>query len=147
MTNVNPVDGIVYGFRIIGYIIAVFLAGGLVALIGAEIDGVVGGLIALVGTLAVFAGFLGIQFKLIADGVERGIRASQGTAPEGEGLSGLPFIGNSNGRQQRQQRGQQQRRRQNQGQRGQQQRGRQDRQRGEQGRQRQGEQGRDQTGG
>ena len=130
MANVNPVDGIVYGFRIIGYLIAVFIAGGLVALIGDSIGGAVGVLIAFVGGLVIFAGFLGIQFKLIADGVERGIRASQGNAPEGEGLSGLPFIGDAIGGQQRRQRGQQQRRRQRQG---------------EQGRQRQGEQGRDRT--
>jgi hypothetical protein len=67
----------------------------------------------LLGSLVIIAGFLGIQFKIFADAVERGIRAAQGEAMPGEGLSGLPFIGNNSAsgrggaRQQRQRGGQQ----------------------------------------
>jgi len=166
MANVNPVDGIVYGFRLLGYLLVVFLAGGLITFIGADSGDTAGAFITFLGSLIILAGFLGIQFKLISDGVERGIRASQGTAPEGEGLSGLPFIGDAvggqgrrrqRGQQNRQQRGQQnqrqrgeQRSRQNREQRGQQQQGQRDRrqggqQQGEQRRQRRDEQGQDRT--
>ena len=139
MANVNPVDGIVYGFRLLGYLVAVFIIGGLLALIGNELDNILGLLIAFIGALTIFAGFAGIQYKIIADGVEQGVRSSQGNAPEGEGLSGLPFVGGNqqggrpqgrtaSGQQQQgrswqqSQRGQNQRG-QNQGQRGQSQRG------------------------
>lgn len=124
MANVNPVDGIVYGFRLLGYLLVVFLAGGLITFIGADSGDTAGAFITFLGSLIILAGFLGIQFKLISDGVERGIRASQGTAPEGEGLSGLPFIGDAVGgqgrRRQRGQQNRQQRGQQNQRQRGEQ---------------------------
>ncbi len=101
MANVNPVDGIMYGFRLMGYILAVNVIGGLFFLVGLELDNVLGVLVALVGVFVAFAGILGIQYKIIADGVEQGVLASRGNAPESEGLSGLPFVNDrSRGRQQ-----------------------------------------------
>jgi hypothetical protein len=154
MANVNPVDGIVYGFRLLGYLIVVFIAGGLLALIGQEIGDILGLLIAFMGSLTIFAGFAGIQYKIIADGVEQGIRASQGTAPEGEGLSGLPFVGDNrqgrrqgrtaSGQQQQQQNRSWQQSQRNQGQRGQGQRSQGQRNQGQRG---QGQRGQGQQGG
>lgn len=82
MTNVDTIDGIVYGFRIIGYSIGVFAVAGIISAIGfALLDGggaagIIGGLIALVGVLAFFAGVIGVLYKLIADGVEKGMNAA-----------------------------------------------------------------------
>lgn len=76
MTNVNPVDGVEYGLRLMGHLLAVFVVGGLVAALGVSAGDEIGALLVLVGFLIVFAGVLGIQFKIIADAVERGIRAA-----------------------------------------------------------------------
>ncbi len=77
MTVVNPVDGVSYGFRIMGYLLGVFLAGGVVigisqlAFSSSSIPGMVfGG----AGALIIQAGFLGVMYKLIADGVATGMR-------------------------------------------------------------------------
>lgn len=85
MVNVSTEEGIKYGFRLMGYAILVFVAGIVVAAIGAGLmDGgseAVGGLIAIFGILVVYAGFLGMGYKVIADGVEKGVRAAN--EPEG----------------------------------------------------------------
>ncbi len=83
MANVNPVNGITYGFRLIGYLIAVFIAGFVITVLGVVIaEGgdsgaiVIGGLVVMIGVLTIFAGFLGMQYKIIADAVEKGVVAS-----------------------------------------------------------------------
>ena len=47
--TVIPVDSIVYGFRLMGYLLAVNVIGGLFVLVGQELDNVLGVLVALVG--------------------------------------------------------------------------------------------------
>jgi len=85
MTNVNPVDGVEYGLRLIGHLMAVFVVGGIVAGLGVSAGDEIGALLALVGFLIVFGGILGIQFKIIADAVERGIKAANGDELPGIG--------------------------------------------------------------
>ncbi|MFB6189936.1 MAG: hypothetical protein ABEI57_08630 [Halapricum sp.] len=99
MVAVNTVDGIKYGFRLLGYLIAVFLIGGAIAGVGGamvEDSPAVGGLIAIVGIVVIYAGFLGTMYKVIADGVEAGnIAAEQGGAPPaGNAPTGAPQAGN-----------------------------------------------------
>jgi len=57
MANVNPVDGIVYGFRLLGYLLVVFLAGGLITFIGADSGDTAGAFITFLGSLIILAGF------------------------------------------------------------------------------------------
>jgi hypothetical protein len=80
MKNLNPIDGIMYGFSLIGYFTTVLAVGGMVSLIGFPlVDGgslIIGGLILFVGVLAVFAGQAGVLYKPIADGVEKGMSAA-----------------------------------------------------------------------
>lgn len=89
MVNVNPVDGITYRFRLIGYLIAVFVAGFIIiAICGVLVDSggdaaLVGGLVALAGMATIFAGFLGMQYKIIADAVEKGTSAANSNATAG----------------------------------------------------------------
>jgi hypothetical protein len=77
MATVNPIDGIKYGFRLLGYGVAVLVLGGIVFGIGGMIarnSPIIGGIIAIVGSLILVAGFLGLQYKVIADGVKAGIK-------------------------------------------------------------------------
>jgi hypothetical protein len=87
MAAVSVIDGVKYGFVLLGYFIAVFLTGGVILGIGAAVSAggtngndaafvVVGGLLALVGGLVVLAGLFGVLYKIIADGVGRGIESS-----------------------------------------------------------------------
>ena len=80
MANVSPTEGITYGFRLIGYAIGVFIVGFVLFAVGAVfLDGgspVLGGIVFLFGSLTIFAGFLGINYKVIADAVEKGMNAS-----------------------------------------------------------------------
>lgn len=91
MTAVNARDGIKYGFLLIGYVIGVVLIGGIVAAIGIRIfeSGTggfyqssdpammaVGGIVALVGGIVMYAGLFGISYMIIADGVKRGIESA-----------------------------------------------------------------------
>jgi len=76
MANVNALNGIEYGFRLIGYLLGVLIVGVIIGLIGQAIGDVIGVLVSALGGLVVLAGVLGIQFKLVADGVERGVRAA-----------------------------------------------------------------------
>lgn len=77
MATVNPIDGIKYGFRLLGYGLAVFLIAAIFMGIGTFIaDGsseVIGGILILLGGLVFYAGFLGIGYKVIADGVKAGV--------------------------------------------------------------------------
>lgn len=81
MANVNPIDGVKYGFRVIGYAIGIFIAAGVISTAGfGLLDGgspVIGGIIVFLGFLTFFAGFMRVQYKLIADGVKKGMRAAQ----------------------------------------------------------------------
>jgi hypothetical protein len=85
MVAVNTIDGIKYGFRLLGYLIAVFLIGGLIAGFGAamaEDSPAVGGIIAIIGAVIIYAGFLGTMYKVIADGVQAGnVAAQRGHSP------------------------------------------------------------------
>lgn len=81
-------EGIAYGYRMMGYYIAVVVLGQLglgvgVGLIGSGLDVgyradpnwvtvAVGVVIAVAGALTVLAGFFGAIYKLIVDGVARG---------------------------------------------------------------------------
>lgn len=89
MVNVNAVDGIKYGFRLMGYLLAVFVIGFVFMAIGADMvsgdSPALGGLLAVFGFLVVYAGIMGMGYKVIADGVEKGVRAAnQPAAPEPE---------------------------------------------------------------
>ncbi len=87
MTAVSVLDGIRYGFVLLVYFVAVFLVGGIVLGIGVAIGAggangdngafvLIGGLLALVGGLVVYAGLFGVLYKIIADGVKRGIESA-----------------------------------------------------------------------
>ena len=90
MSAVNPVDAIKYGFELMAYLIAINLIGGVVATIGygimfggvmmggdsiaiAAIGGLFGFVIFILGYAAIIAGYLGIGYKVIADGVQKGV--------------------------------------------------------------------------
>jgi hypothetical protein len=84
MVAVNTVDGIKYGFRILGYLLAVFLAGGLLVLIGAAFGNdniLLTGIFWIVGITVIYAGALGLLYKVIGDGVEVGNRAANNQQP------------------------------------------------------------------
>lgn len=82
MVTVSVLDGIKYGFRLIGYVLGVGLAAGVIMIIGVAIadaggsTAAFGGLVALFGFLAFYAGMMGIMYKVIADGVTMGVNAS-----------------------------------------------------------------------
>lgn len=93
MPAVNAMDGITYGFRLIGYFLAVGIVGGVVTIVGSGFMGagaapgvggsanpgmaLLGGLIALAGVLVIYAGTLGVMYKVIGDGVKAGIEAAE----------------------------------------------------------------------
>lgn len=79
MVNVNAIEGIKYGFRLIGYAILVVGVGFVIMIIGsvmAENSPVIGVSFVLVGFLLFYAGLLGMGYKVIADAVEKGVRAA-----------------------------------------------------------------------
>ena len=82
MSNVSAIDGVKYGFRLMGYLIAVYIGAAIIIAIGFAIaeDGSagLGGIIILLGGLTLFAGLLGMGYKVIADGVEKGVNAANG---------------------------------------------------------------------
>lgn len=90
MSAVNPVEAIKYGFELIVYLAAVVIGGGIVAAIGFGMIGAASGMlqeslavggilmlfgvvIGLLGYLIMIAGQLGIGYKVIADGVQKGV--------------------------------------------------------------------------
>lgn len=84
MVAVDTTDALMYGFRLLGYLIAVFLAGAVLLGIGAGFSpGPMGSgnpilalLFIVAGAAVLYAGGLGIFYKVIADGVEKGNRAA-----------------------------------------------------------------------
>jgi hypothetical protein len=82
--TVSVREGIEYGFSLLAYILGVGVAGGIVIAIGfvlfdgGGISAAIGGLLFLVGIIVIYAGFLGIAYKVIADGVKVGIEAADG---------------------------------------------------------------------
>ena len=115
MVNVDPAEGIVYGFRLIGYALGVFIIGFILFGVGGvllESDSpILGGIILLFGFLTIFAGFLGVNYKIVADAVEKGMNASnvgdvQAQRQQGQRQGGQQRRG---GQQQRSGRQQQQR--------------------------------------
>lgn len=88
MTSVSVTEGIVYGYKIMGYFIGVIIVGQLISFVGFTLiergtDVGIGadpnwflvfvGIIFLIfGILTVFAGSFGALYKLIADGVAKG---------------------------------------------------------------------------
>lgn len=88
MVNVDAEDGIRYGFNLLKYLLLVFLASAFIMVIGGAItesSAILGGLIALVGFIVMTAGFAGLQYKIISDGVERGVRAANNQPLSGPG--------------------------------------------------------------
>ena len=91
----NVVDGVKYGFVLLGYFIAVFVLGGAIFGIGLAVSAggtegnsvgfvVVSGLLALVGGLVINAGLFGVLYKIVADGVQRGIETASEPATPAE---------------------------------------------------------------
>lgn len=82
MVNVDAMDGIRYGIGLIKYILLVAAGGVLISAVGMSMadggDQAAGLLVAVLGTLVVWAGMLGLLYKVIADGVERGVSVANG---------------------------------------------------------------------
>lgn len=83
MPAVNALDGIKYGFRLLGYFALVAIAAFVIVLVGMlggmGSDGgmsLFGALFALIGVLVFYAGSLGVMYKVIADGVKVGIESA-----------------------------------------------------------------------
>lgn len=80
MVNINAIEGIKYGFRLMGYVVLVYIIGLLLMVFGTGMlesgSEIIGGLLSLIGIVSIFAGFLGMGYKVIADGVEKGINAA-----------------------------------------------------------------------
>lgn len=78
MANVNPIEGIVYGFRLLAYFLVIGVVGAVVAgigfLSGNEFLIILFGLL---GYIFIMGGLLGAQYKLIADAVEKGLLAAK----------------------------------------------------------------------
>ena len=96
MAAVSIREGISYGVSLLGYFIALALAGGLAMGIGfalfsldSGVATLIGFIILLGGIVIFYAGSLGVGYKLIADGVARGIQSSAdsagGTGPSESG--------------------------------------------------------------
>ena len=82
MTLVNSKDGLQYGFQLLGYLLLVGIGGGIVVGIGSMItenSPLIGGLFTVVGILVIYAGSLGLLYKVIADGVKTGVEGANGS--------------------------------------------------------------------
>ena len=97
MAAVNIREGVRYGASLLGYFVVLVIGGGIVIAIGFalfSLDNIVATLIGfvfyLVGLVIFYAGFLGIGYKVIADGVARGIQSVQATTSGAEtgGMTG-----------------------------------------------------------
>ncbi|ACV11783.1 conserved hypothetical protein [Halorhabdus utahensis DSM 12940] len=78
MANVNPVEGIVYGFRLLAYFLVVGIIGAVIAGIGyLSGEGIMMVVFGLLGYIFIMGGLLGAQYKLIADAVEKGLLAAK----------------------------------------------------------------------
>jgi len=87
MVAVNVADGVKYGFRLLGYLLAVFIAGGILLVIAGSVapgpfdqgNPILMVIFGIAGVAVIYAGSLGLMYKVIADGVERGnLSADQG---------------------------------------------------------------------
>jgi|GEM_PF-1789780 len=102
MVAVDTMDAVKYGFRLLGYLLAVFIAGGILIAIGLSFQptGFRGGgnpLMALLffvaGIAVIYAGGLGMLYKVIGDGVEIGNRAAEQPAQRTTPQQGTPAQG------------------------------------------------------
>lgn len=98
MATVGVRKSVKYGFVLLGYFVSIFIVGGIIAGIGSLIleagreSGGAGGLllvlvgfiIGFVGLFILVAGFIGINYKVIADGVKHGIENSTGFTSDTE---------------------------------------------------------------
>ena len=86
MTAVGVLDGIKYGFVLLGYFVAVFVVGAVLIGIGGAVGaGGTGGndvVFAVVGGLVVLAGSFGVLYKIIADGARRGVESANEAVPD-----------------------------------------------------------------
>lgn len=95
MTAVDIREGVRYGFVLLGYFLVIFVVGGVLVEVGAELllnfenllAAVAGTVAILLGLLVLSAGLSGIAYKIIADGVEAGILSAERTTTEGSDLS------------------------------------------------------------
>jgi hypothetical protein len=99
MARVSITTAIKYGFVVVAYFIGILIIGGIVTGIGfaivgvggsglggtGGISGIGGGILALIGIIIGIIGYIiilgaafGIQYKIFADGVERGIQSAGG---------------------------------------------------------------------
>ena len=97
MVAVNIRDGIRYGASLLGYFVVLFIVGGIVSSLGfalLSLDNIVatliGFLLFLAGLVVLYAGSLGVGYKVIADGVEQGVRSvrSDGSADTADTTGG-----------------------------------------------------------
>lgn len=82
MTLVSAEEGVRYGFQLLGYLLAVGIGGGIIVVIGgamSENSPILGGIIAFAGVLVIYAGGLGLLYKVIADGVKTGVEGANGS--------------------------------------------------------------------
>ncbi len=92
MTAVKITDAIKFGFVIIAYLIAFFVVGAVILFVGSAIIGaggsiggitggivtLIGAIIAIIGALVLYGALFGASYKIVADGVEQGIRSAGG---------------------------------------------------------------------
>lgn len=97
MVAVNIRDGIRYGASLLGYFVVLFIVGGIVSSLGFALLGLdnivatlIGFLLFLAGLVVLYAGSLGVGYKVIADGVEQGVRSvrSDGSADTSDTTGG-----------------------------------------------------------
>lgn len=90
MVAVNTIDALKYGFRLLGYLLAIAIVGGLLAFVGVMVSGgpanpgnpTLALIFWLAGLVVIYAGGLGFLYKVISDGVAVGTRAAQsGSGP------------------------------------------------------------------
>ena len=70
----------------------IFLIGGIIAevvielfLLDSPVLTVVGAILVAIGGLIIYTGLLGVAYKIVADGVERGVRSAQVPVENGDG--------------------------------------------------------------
>lgn len=71
MSAVGPKEAVVYGLEVIIYLAGFAFVGGLLFIIGNEIDDI-GFLISALGGAIMVCGFVGMQYKILADAVRKG---------------------------------------------------------------------------
>lgn len=83
MARVSAIDGISYGFRLFGYGSAVTFISLLIVVLGVffarEGEPLPGVALILFGLTTLYAGVMGFLYKVIADGVDKGMESSTPT--------------------------------------------------------------------